>query len=80
MRRLVRGALVAGVVALAGCPAAHNDYPGGSCKIDSDCYEGEACMNGSICVPVAAPGDMAVTVSPGQDLAQPLVPIDAGAD
>ena len=81
MRRLILAALVAGAAALTGCPAAHNDYPGGSCKTDNDCYKGEKCMNGSICVPsMAAATDLAVPLVPGADLAQPQGPVDLGAD
>jgi hypothetical protein len=54
MRRLIFAALVSGLLAatttLVGCPAAHDDYPGTSCKANSDCYIGEIC-NGTICVP-----------------------------
>ena len=46
---LVGGALAA-AAALTGCPAAHNDYPGTACMIDSDCYVGEICAN-TVCVP-----------------------------
>jgi hypothetical protein len=57
MRRLRRlfvglvlgGALVA-ATSLGGCPAAHDDYPGTACKMNSDCYQGEIC-NGTVCVP-----------------------------
>jgi hypothetical protein len=47
---IVAGAALAVTAALSGCPAAHDDYPGLSCKTDSDCYQGEHCMNASICV------------------------------
>ena len=33
----------AAALALAGCPAAHGDYPTRACMIDSDCYEHEHC-------------------------------------
>ena len=46
---LLAGALI-GATALSGCPAAHNDYPGTACKMNSDCYQGEIC-NGTVCVP-----------------------------
>jgi hypothetical protein len=42
MRRLACAVLAA--LALAGCPAAHSDYPTRSCKVQSDCYEGETCV------------------------------------
>jgi hypothetical protein len=47
MRRL----LILAALALAGCPAAHSDYPSQSCKSDNDCYLGEHCKDNSICVP-----------------------------
>lgn len=43
------GALLLGA-ALAGCPAAHSDYPGTACTKDSDCYVGEICQN-TVCMP-----------------------------
>jgi hypothetical protein len=47
MRKLIVGVFLVGALfgaaSLSGCPAAHNDYPGGSCKTDSDCYVGELC-------------------------------------
>ena len=46
---LLGGALVA-MTTLSGCPAAHDDYPGAACKTDNDCFQGEHCMNGTICV------------------------------
>jgi len=68
MRRLILGLVaVSGLTVgalLAGCPAAHSDYPGTACKINSDCYEGEIC-NGSVCVPNL---DMSVT----GDFAHPI--------
>ena len=54
MRRRILAILVGGALAIAatlsGCPAAHDDYPGSSCKVNADCYQGEIC-NGTICVP-----------------------------
>ncbi len=35
---------------LSGCPAAHDDYPGAACMTDNDCYQGEHCMNATVCV------------------------------
>src|SRR5262249_34451462 len=32
------------ILSWAGCPAAHTDYPGKSCRVQADCYEGEACV------------------------------------
>jgi hypothetical protein len=74
MRRVLLAIFVAGSVAatatLSGCPAAHDGYPGGTCKTDKDCFKGEKCMNASICVPVQAAVDMAVVVPPSNDMAQ----------
>ncbi len=50
MIAVVVGGMLAAAGALAGCPAAHNDYPGTSCTMDSDCYVGEVCKDHSICV------------------------------
>ena len=36
-------AALAVVVCVSGCPAAHSDYPGKSCKVNADCYQGETC-------------------------------------
>jgi hypothetical protein len=76
MRRAIvgfAGAFLVGIVlGASGCPAAHDDYPGTSCKTDSDCFKGEHCMNNTICVPDAI--DMAVELPdiahfpPGSDL------------
>jgi hypothetical protein len=76
MRRAIlrlAGAFAVGIVlGAAGCPAAHDDYPGSSCKTDSDCFKGEPCMNNTICVSDAI--DMAVELPdiagfpPGTDL------------
>ncbi|MDB4968938.1 MAG: hypothetical protein JWN44_4627 [Myxococcales bacterium] len=49
---------MAATFTLSGCPAAHDDYPGASCKVDKDCFKGEKCMN-SICV---AQTDMSAAV------------------
>jgi hypothetical protein len=69
----IAGALLAGiVVGASGCPAAHDDYPGTACTTDSDCFQGEHCMNSTICVANAV--DMAVELPdiahfpPGTDL------------
>jgi hypothetical protein len=56
MRRLILGlVLVGGLVAaasLSGCPAAHDSYPGTTCKTNSDCYVGELCnMTTLVCEP-----------------------------
>jgi len=74
MRRSILLILVGGVLAaataLTGCPAAHSDYPGTSCMLDSDCYVGEICSN-SICVPNE---DMTITgdfAHPPLDFANP---------
>jgi hypothetical protein len=45
------GVLVLGATSLAGCPAAHDDYPTLACKIDSDCFKGETCV-ALVCTPV----------------------------
>jgi hypothetical protein len=42
--------LLLATLTIAGCPAAHSDYPTQACKVDSDCYEGEHCLNNTICV------------------------------
>jgi hypothetical protein len=71
MRRFAFAILVAGSVAvtftLSGCPAAHDDYPGASCKVDSDCFKGEKCLN-SICIVPGPPADMSIVLPPS-DLA-----------
>jgi hypothetical protein len=55
----IAGTFLVGIVlGAAGCPAAHDDYPGTSCKTDSDCFKGEHCMNSTICVADAV--DMAI--------------------
>lgn len=55
----IAGAFLVGIVlGASGCPAAHDDYPGTSCKTDSDCFKGEHCMNNTICVADVA--DMAM--------------------
>jgi len=62
--------VLAAAAALTGCPAAHSDYPGSSCMLDSDCYVGEICSN-SICVPNE---DMTITgdfAHPPLDFANP---------
>jgi hypothetical protein len=43
---------------LSGCPAAHSDYPSRSCKINTDCYEGEVCVQ-------SAAGGMCATSDDG---------------
>jgi hypothetical protein len=67
------GLVVLAALALAGCPAAHDDYPTQSCKTNDDCYEGERCLNNSICV---AADDMTTaprkkTSDLGPDMRQP---------
>lgn len=69
---LLGGALALGA-ALAGCPAAHNDYPGTACTKNADCYQGEVCKDNTICVPNV---DMTVI----GDFAHPPLPNDAGPD
>jgi hypothetical protein len=88
MRRLViamiLGSALATAAALTGCPAAHDDYPGASCKVNSDCYQGEICSNSSVCVltqDMAVNGDFAHP-SPdlsGDDMMPPMddmTPVD----
>jgi hypothetical protein len=74
------GVLVLGATSLAGCPAAHDDYPTLACKIDSDCFKGETCV-ALVCTPVQ---DLAVQPDLlffGIDFAKPdLVSTDAGGD
>jgi hypothetical protein len=48
-------AALSAAAALAGCPAAHGDYPSTACSAPSDCFVGEACISGA-CVPVAQDG------------------------
>jgi hypothetical protein len=49
---IVAGGVLAAAAALAGCPAAHSDYPGKSCMLDSDCYTDELCdKTTQTCVP-----------------------------
>jgi hypothetical protein len=61
MRRLavILLLLTGGGFALIGCPAAHDDYPGLACKVDSDCYGAETCVN-LVCTPpdLSIPGDL----------------------
>jgi hypothetical protein len=68
MRRFLVAAVVTaiGAAMLSGCPAAHSDYPSAACKVDSDCYVGEQCMDNSICVPIGA--DLSVVSTPKHDL------------
>jgi hypothetical protein len=81
MRRLVvamiLGTALATAAALTGCPAAHDDYPGASCKVNADCYQGEICSNASVCVPtqdMAINGDFA---HPSPDLSgDDMMPMD----
>ncbi|HEY2743490.1 MAG TPA: hypothetical protein VGL86_02665 [Polyangia bacterium] len=58
MIAVVVGTLLAAAGALAGCPAAHDDYPGTSCKSTSDCYVGEICSTAGMCMPNI---DMSIT-------------------
>jgi hypothetical protein len=85
MRRILLGVVAAGglvvAAAVAGCPAAHDDYPGSSCKTSNDCFNGEVCNN-SICVAATPPRDMSVVLPPPDltvidDMA---MPDDAGDD
>jgi hypothetical protein len=81
MRRLILTALLGAAVAtaatLSGCPAAHSDYPGTSCRVDSDCFQGEVCQNNTICVPnldMSVIGDFA---HPSPDLSgDDMMPMD----
>lgn len=54
---MILGSALAAAATLAGCPAAHDDYPNASCKTNADCYQGEFCSNASVCMPTQ---DMAV--------------------
>ena len=77
------GALLFVFGTLAGCPASHDDYPGTSCKTNSDCYQGEVC-NGTVCEPnldMSVVGDFAhppLDLSNGDLLPVPddLTPVD----
>jgi hypothetical protein len=60
---LAAAVALAATLSLSGCPAAHDDYPGSSCKVDNDCFKGEKCMN-SICVAAMAPQDLSVVLPP----------------
>jgi hypothetical protein len=84
MRRHIRSILAAGALAalgaLGGCPSAHTDYPGASCKTDSDCFKGEYCKDASICVPLMSAPDLAVTLPPGADMAGQPSSDMSGAD
>ena len=78
-RRLVAmilGCALGSALTLAGCPAAHDDYPGAACKVNSDCYQGEVCTN-LVCVPtqdMAINGDFA---HPPLDLSdEDMMPMD----
>jgi hypothetical protein len=54
MIAIVVGGMLAAAGALAGCPAAHDDYPGTSCDPTSSavqCYVGEICSSAGTCVP-----------------------------
>jgi len=67
----ILGAALALGGALAGCPAAHDDYPGTACKTNADCYQGEVCKDNTICVPN-------VDMSMIGDFAHPPLPSDGG--
>ena len=58
MIAVIVGGVLAAAGALAGCPAAHNDYPGTTCKTTSDCYLGEVFSTAGMCVPNI---DMSIT-------------------
>jgi hypothetical protein len=65
--------------ALAGCPAAHDDYPTTACKTKADCFSDEECVMNVCTLPV---DDMAVQGDlyfPHFDLAKPdLEGVDGG--
>ena len=50
MRRALVGALlaaacvIAGGLALGGCPLAHDAFPGKACASVEDCFQGEMCI------------------------------------
>jgi hypothetical protein len=65
---------------LIGCPAAHDDFPGLSCKTDGDCYQGEMCIN-MVCMP--PPMDMTMPEDfphPDFSMHQDLSGDDGGPD
>jgi hypothetical protein len=85
MRRIILAVVAGGALlaaaTLGGCPAAHDDYPGVSCKTNNDCFKGEVCSN-SICQPATPPQDMSIILPP-QDLlgvGDMAMPQDAGDD
>ena len=59
----------AAALTLPGCPAAHDEFPGLACKQDSDCFQGETCVN-LVCagMDMSIPTDMAF---PKFDFARP---------
>lgn len=42
--------LAVGATTLAGCPAAHDEFPSLACKQTSDCFKGEICV-AMVCMP-----------------------------
>jgi hypothetical protein len=71
-------AALAMLLGLAGCPAAHQDYPTTNCKRSIDCYAGESCID-SFCV--KTPPDMSAITPPDVGTPTDLQEIsDGGAD
>jgi hypothetical protein len=72
MRRAIATILVGATLivtaALSGCPAAHDGYPGASCTVDSDCYQGEICQDHTMCVPNLDMSVVSDFAHPGFDL------------
>jgi hypothetical protein len=81
---LRRALFATALLALAGCPAAHEGFPTTACKTTADCYVGETCSN-LICVPadMSANGGGDMAHAAGADLSTPpdLTTVDlSGAD
>lgn len=71
MRRLAFAALL-----LCGCPLSHSDYPGRSCKQDSDCFIGQ----GEQCNEVTNQCELKVDAGPMPDRPPDRPPIDGDID
>lgn len=74
------GMLATGAATLAGCPAAHDDFPSLACKQDSDCFQGELCV-AMVCMPVQDLAAIPDLLFFGIDFARiDLTSVDGGGD